>query len=253
MEWMLPGWILAVAAAAAFFAGVSKGGFGSGAAFVSSAILALVIDPAAALGIMLPVLMVIDVSNLRPYWKKWDAPSSKVLIFGGIPGIFIGAALFAVVSEDVIRVMIGAVALAFPLWQLARARGIVRFTPKGFNPVAGLFWGAVTGFTSFVSHAGGPPASVFLLSQPAMGKTTYQATTVIVFWAINLMKAAIYAAIGIFTAASLLASLALAPFAVAGAWVGVRAHHAIPERAFFGFTYVALALTGIRLIWLGLT
>jgi len=34
-----------------------------------------------------------------------------------------------------------------------------------------------------------------------------------------------------------------------GAWLGVKAHHLVPERAFFAITYVALVLTGCKLIW----
>jgi hypothetical protein len=45
---------------------------------------------------------------------------------------------------------------------------------------AGLVAGTVAGFTSFVSHAGGPPAAIFLLSR-GLDKTGYQATSVLIF------------------------------------------------------------------------
>lgn len=241
----------AVAIPAAIFAGISKGGFGSGAAFVAAAILALVIDPGAALGVMLPLLMLIDVATLRPYWKKWHGPSSKYLILGGIPGVALGAWLYAVVSADAIRLLIGAICMAFVLYQLLRAWGVLRIAPQPFRAAVAAIAGVVAGFTSFVSHAGGPPAAVFLLSQK-MSKTEYQATTVIVFWAINLLKFIPYAILGIFTATTALANLLLAPFALLGAWIGVVAHQRIPEGLFFGITYVLLILTGLRLIWVGL-
>ena len=47
--------------------------------------------------------------------------------------------------------------------------------------------------------------------------------------------------------------MALAPFAVLGAWIGVKMHFMVPERAFFALTYVLLILTGSKLIWDGLT
>ena len=37
----------------------------------------------------------------------------------------------------------------------------VVLAPRQPQAVPGLFWGAVTGFTSFVSHAGAPPYQVF--------------------------------------------------------------------------------------------
>lgn len=112
--------------------------------------------------------------------------------------------------------------------------------------------GFAAGFTSFVSHAGGPPAAVYLLSR-GVNKTEYQACTVVVFWAINIAKFIPYAFLGMFTLETGLANLALAPFALLGTWIGVRAHHLVPERIFFAFTYVILMITGIKLIFDGLT
>jgi uncharacterized membrane protein YfcA len=80
-------------------------------------------------------------------------------------------------------------------------------------------------------------------------KTEYQATTVLVFWAINISKAVPYAFLGIFTADSLLAALYLAPVALLGTWIGVRAHKAVPERAYFMVTYVLLTITGLKLMF----
>ncbi|TCP22781.1 sulfite exporter TauE/SafE [Rhodovulum adriaticum] len=125
---------------------------------------------------------------------------------------------------------------------------LLRYRVRPFQARAGLAAGVVAGFTSFVSHAGGPPVAVFLLAQ-GLSKTVYQATTVLVFWAINLFKFVPYAFLGIFTAQTLLADLVLAPVALLGAWLGVRAHRLVPEGLFFGITYVALTLTGLRLIW----
>jgi uncharacterized membrane protein YfcA len=51
----------------------------------------------------------------------------------------------------------------------------------------------------------------------------------------------------------MMGSLLLAPFALIGAWLGVKAHYWIPERLFFGLTYVLLLFTGVRLIWVALT
>ena len=110
----------------------------------------------------------------------------------------------------------------------------------------------VAGFTSFVSHAGGPPAAVYLLSLKP-DKTEYQANTVLIFTAINVFKFVPYAYLGMFTTETFKANLALAPFALLGAWLGVKAHHMVPERAFFLLTYVLLVLTGSKLIWDGLT
>ena len=241
-----------IAGPAVMFAGISKGGFGSGAAFAASSVLALVIEPGLALGVMLPMLMLIDVSTLRPYWGKWDKRAAVLLIFGGLPGVALGAALYTVADPNVFRFLIGAISLGFVAWQSARAIGWVRAAEHVMPVWAGALAGVVAGFTSFVSHAGGPPAAVYLLSL-RIDKTRFQATTVLVFWAINIAKFIPYAALGMFTIQTGIANLVLAPFALLGAALGVHAHRMVPERLFFGITYVLLSVTGVKLIWDALT
>jgi uncharacterized membrane protein YfcA len=246
MELDLTFFLLAVPAVV--FAGISKGGFGSGAAFAATPILALVVDPRLALGFMLPLLMLIDVATLRPYWRKWSWRDARLLMIGSLPGTALGVALYSVANADVFRFLIGAMAVGFVAFQLARARGLIRGAERPAGTVAGFVAGIVAGFTSFVSHAGGPPVAMYLLSQ-RLTKTAFQATTVLVFFVVNITKAAPYAFLGIFTAETLWANVLLAPAALAGAWLGVKAHRIVPERVFFGITYVLLAITGTKLIW----
>ncbi|PJE35576.1 hypothetical protein CVM52_16460 [Pseudooceanicola lipolyticus] len=242
----------AVTGAAVLFAGVSKGGFGSGAAFASSAILALFLPPGLALGIMLPLLMLIDLATLGPYWKTWHWPTARLLVLGAVPGVVLGAAIYRLAPPDLIRLLIGTIALSFVSWQVAQRSGWIKLRAQKLPAGAGVGAGAVAGFTSFVSHAGGPPVAVFLLSQ-RLEKTQFQGTTVLVFWAINACKFVPYAFLGLFTKQTALVDIALAPFALLGTWLGVLAHRWVSERLFFSLTYVMLTLAGLKLIWEGLT
>jgi len=247
------GWhFFALGIPAIIFAGISKGGFGSGAAFVSGAILALVVPPGDALGIVLPLLMLIDAATLRPYWKQWDTPSAKGLIIGAVPGVALAALVYSLVNADVFRVLIGVMCLLFVAFQMSQRMGLLKVRRLPFKRRYAWTAGLVAGFTSFVSHAGGPPSAIFMLSQ-GLNKLTYQATSVITFWAINWLKFVPYFFLGIFTLDTFKGALLLAPLALLGAWLGVRAHYMVPERAFFGLTYVVLAITGVRLIWIALT
>ncbi len=242
----------AVAIPAVIFAGISKGGFGSGVAFASSSILALILEPAQAVALMLPMLMMIDFATLGPYWKRWSWPDSRLLMLGAIPGVLLGFWLFRATNDDVLRLLIGGISVGFVVWHVGQSRGWVRAAHKRLPPPVGIFAGLVAGFTSFVSHAGGPPAAVYLLSQ-RLPKTEFQATTVLVFWVINIAKFVPYAYLGLFTLQTAWANLLLAPFALLGAWLGVRAHFMLSERVFFGIAYVLLTITGSKLIWDALT
>lgn len=245
-------WFIGIAGLAVMFAGISKAGFGSGAAFAAATILALVVEPGLALGIMLPMLMLIDVSSLRPYWGRWALPEARLLILGALPGIALGAALYRVASPDLFRLLIGGVSVGFVAWQLGLKSGWIRLASSRMPDWMGGLAGVAVGFTTFISHAGGPPAAVFLLTRD-LGKTTYQATTVLVFWVLNVVKFVPYAMLGMFTLETFKINLLLVPFALLGTWLGVKAHHLVPERAFFALTYVLLTVTGSKLIWDGLT
>ncbi|AXI47764.1 hypothetical protein C1J03_18180 [Sulfitobacter sp. SK012] len=242
----------AVAVPAVIFAGISKGGFGSGASFASATILALIIEPGMALGIMLPLLLLIDLSALGPFWGKWGRREAVLLIAGGLPGVALGALVYQLATPDLLRLLIGGVSLGFVFWRFALKRGWIRIATGTMPDWVGGLMGVSAGFTSFVSHAGGPLAAIYLLSRN-LNKTEYQATTVVVFLIINIAKFVPYTFLGIFSAQTILADLVLAPFAVLGAWIGVRAHFLVPERLFFGLTYQLLIITGCKLIWDGLT
>lgn len=239
----------AVAAFSVTFAGFAKGGFGGGPAFVASAILALVTTPTQAIGLMLPLLLLMDIATVPPFWKQWDWSRAKIMIIGGLPGVFLGAIFYQVTDDDVLRLLIGLVALLFVVWQLLPKSGV---KDANFSWPVGFFAGLVSGFTSFISHAGGPPGAMYLLSQK-LDKTAYHATMTLVFWVINAAKVIPYAVLGIFTAETLFADMILAPFAILGVWLGVRAHHVVPDRVFFLVIYIVLCLTGTKLVFDALT
>ncbi|SER82778.1 hypothetical protein SAMN04490244_103142 [Tranquillimonas rosea] len=241
-----------MAVPAVLFAGISKGGFASGAAFAASPFLALILTPGQAIGVMLPLLMLMDVTALRPFWKQWDKGAARRLILGGLPGIALGAALYRVAEPDVFRLLIGLVAVGFVAYQIARKRGWIATAARPFSPAAGYGWGGVAGLTSFISHAGGPPAAVYLLSLN-LTKTTFQATTVLTFWMLNLLKFIPYAALGIFSRETVLANIFLAPVAPLGIMLGVWLHRRISETFFFQLTYAFLLITGGKLIFDALT
>ena len=235
---------------AVLIAGIAKGGFGAGAAFASTPLIALVAPPALALSMMLPILILMDAFGLRAYWRKWDWPALKPLIVGATLGIGAGALFFRFVDPAALKIMIGGVALAFVIWRSLPLPA----KPDGRGPsrsiASALFWGGVSGFTSMTAHAGGPPVAVHLL-RTGLDKTTFQATTVAFFAAVNALKIAPFIAIGLISRETLILSLIFAPLAPLGIWLGVLAHRRLPETIFFRLVIVLLTATALKLIWDG--
>lgn len=208
--------------------------------------MALILPPEQALGILMPLLLLIDGVTLKPYWKRWDARQTRLLLIGAGPGVLLGVWFWQIANQDMLRLLIGVIAIGYVAIQLLQ-----RWYPPRAARAApawlGVLAGAGSAFTSFVSHAGGPVAAVYLLSQD-LSKTGYQATTVLVFGLVNVAKTIAYGFLGAITLQSFLAGLWLVPGALFGAWLGVVAHRAIPERAFFIVTYVLLLAAGSKLI-----
>ena len=240
----------AVVIPAILLVGISKGGFGGGVGLIGTPMVALVTTPTRAAAILLPILCAMDIVGVIAYRRSWDPVNMRILVPGAFLGILLGTATFRFLDENLIRLMIGVLALAFVLrYWLARRPAVESTTP---DRRAGSFWAAVSGFTSFVAHAGGPPLSVYLLPQN-MDKTLFVGTTVIYFAFVNYLKLVPYSLLGQFSGENLLTSLILSPLAPLGMWLGIWLHRRIDERLFYQTVYLMLAVVGLKLLYDGLT
>lgn len=238
----------AFAIPAVLFAGISKGGFAGSAAFAATPFLALILEPGQAVGLMLPLLMMMDTGALRAFWRKWNWATAKLMIIGSLPGIVLGGVLYGIADPNVFKFFIGCVAVGFVIYQTAVAMEFLKFAKRQTPEWFGYLAGSIAGFTSFISHAGGPPAAVYLLTKK-MPKTEYQATTTLIFFTINFLKFPPYLVLGIFSKETAIANVLLAPVAFLGVYLGVLGHKKIPEALFYRVTYLFLFITGSKLIW----
>ena len=238
-----------VAIPAILLVGISKGGFGGGVGLVGTPLVALVTTPTRAAAILLPILCAMDVVGVIAYRKSWDPVNMRILVPGSFLGILLGTATFRFLDENLIRLLIGVLALAFVLKYWLARKSVAE--PKAPDRRAGSFWAAVSGFTSFVAHAGGPPLSVYLLPQN-MDKTLFVGTTVIYFTFVNYVKLVPYSLLGQFSGENLLTSLILSPLAPLGMWLGIWLHLRIDERLFYQTVYLMLAVVGVKLLYDGL-
>ncbi len=241
-------WFYVAAIPAVLLFGVSKGGFGGGLGIIAVPLMALTVPVAQAAAIMLPVLLAMDVVAVLAYRREWDRANMRILAPAALTGIAIGTLTFRLFDDAVIRVLLGVIAVGFALNHWLRrepAEAAGRSLPKGG------FWGALSGFTSFVAHAGGPPLSVYLLPQ-RLEKGVYVGTTVIFFALVNYAKVLPYAWLGQFDTTNLLTALALSPLAPLGVMAGLRIQRRIDQRLFYLVVYVFLFAAGLQLILDGL-
>lgn len=240
-----------LAVPAVLILGVSKGGFGGGLGALAVPLTALAVSPLQAAAVLLPILCVMDVHGAWVYRGRWDTANLAVLVPGALAGIAVGTATFRYLDAQMIRLIIGALAVGFTLQHWLGALHASR-TRRGVERARGMFWGAVAGFTSFIAHAGGPPMSVYLLPQ-RMDKTRFLATAVAFVLFMNYVKIVPYAWIGQFSAGNLLTSAVLLPLAPIGMWLGIWLHRVVPEDLFYRICYLALFLVGLKLLYDGVT
>jgi len=119
--------------------------------------------------------------------------------------------------------------------------------PAATDLKKGLFWGTLSGFTSFVAHAGSPPFQIYTLPQK-LPKMVFAGTTTLVFAVVNLAKIIPYSNLYPYTAETLKLSALLLPVAVVGTVVGKKLIERLSERWFFLAIQIALFLISIKLV-----
>jgi uncharacterized membrane protein YfcA len=240
----------AVAIPAVVLIGLSKGGFGGALGVVGVPLMALAMPPVQAAAILLPILVLMDIAALWA-WRKADRDwqTFRNLIPGAIVGIGIGWLTAAMVTEAAVKLIVGLIAFGFVLrWFWQKYAG--REKAHGHNPVAGVFWGAVSGFTSFVAHAGGPPYQVYTLPLRQDPKL-YTATSVVFFAVVNAVKLIPYFALGELGTGNLIAAGALMPVAFLATVAGAAVVKRMRAEIFYPITYALVFLLSLKLIWDG--
>jgi uncharacterized membrane protein YfcA len=240
-------WFYAAAIPAVVLAGLAKGAFGGGMAGFAVPLMALTVAPTQAAAIMLPILMVMDALGLYAYWGLWDKRVMRVILPAGLVGTVLGWLTFRFLADYWLRILLGVISITFVIYNvLPRAPQLARPTDA-----KGRFWAAVSGLTSFIAHAGGPPLNIYLLPQK-LETVAFTATLLVFFAAINAAKVLPYLLLGLFDATNIATSAALAPAGALGIWLGIWLRKRLSRAVFFRIIYAAMFITGCQLLYEGL-
>lgn len=238
-------WFYFAAVPAVLITGMAKGGFG-GVALLAVPLLALVISPVQAAAIMLPILLVMDATSVWAYRGKFDRRNLMILLPGAMIGIAIGGFTAQFIDDDIIRLIVGSIAIVFTVHFFFKGR----YAAAVKNPKApiGVFLGACSGFTSFLAHAGAPTFQLYMLPQK-LDRQIYAGTAVIFFAAMNFVKLIPYSMLGMLEPGNLTTSLVLIPLAPLGVALGVWVNRKLTNDIFYRIVYSAIFLVGLMLFW----
>jgi uncharacterized membrane protein YfcA len=236
-----------VAVPAVLLVGISKSGFGAGFGSLAVPLIAMTVSVPQAAAILMPMLLAIDLMGLAVFRQQVDRPLLRFLLPLALLGVLIGALSFKLLDAKLVAGILGAVTLLFLAQRLA-------FPPRANSQPPPRWLGAIltvmSGFTSFIAHAGGPPITAYVVPLK-LRPIVYTATMAYLFFFINLSKWLPYAWLGLLDTRNFATSLVLLPLAPLGVWMGVRIAKRIDPKLFYRLIYGGMFLTGCKLLWDG--
>lgn len=236
-----------IAAPAVVLLGVSKSGFGAGFGSLAVPMMALAVTVPQAAAILMPVLLVMDLLGMAAFRKDVDRALLRFMLPYALLGVVLDALLFKLLDARFVAAIVGGFTLLFLAQQM-----LLKTDPNGPPPprwMGGVLL-VVSGFTSFIAHAGGPPVNAYVM-RLKLSPVLFTGTMAYLFFFINMAKWAPYAWLGLLDMRNFGTSLVLLPLAPVGVWIGVRMARTINPVLFYRLIRIGMFLTGCKLLWDG--
>lgn len=239
---------LVTLAGAALLIGLSKGGLGGPLpTMLATLMLTQRASVATAVALATPLLMVGDAFAMYSYWRAWDREHARALIPAGVVGVMLGLWALRGLPDRSLRVGLGVAGLVVVGYKIfSHWRGRDHYQRRAWHgPLAGL----LSGVSSGMLNAGGPPITSYLLLQP-ITPTTFMGITTLFFAVINTLKIPGSLFAGVVTVRALVWSLAFCPLVAVGVYGGryfiARVH---PEL----FDRIMTVILVVACLWLVVT
>lgn len=241
-------WFYLWAVPAVLLTGISKAGFGGAVGGLAVPMMSLAVAPPVAVAIVLPILCIMDAMGLVAFRGRYDARILKLVIPAGVAGTLLGLLLFRYVDARWVKGLIGVESILFALHRLREGSQAWAGPPRALRAGPARFWSMLSGFTSFISHAGGPPMMQFIMPLK-LDRVLMVGTLTWYFASINAAKWIPYAWLGLFDARNFGTSAALLPVVPLGYWLGLRVLTRLDQVMFVRVATWLLLATGVKLCW----
>lgn len=239
-------WFLAAVGAACI--GVGKAGL-SGMGLLPVIIFAFLFGARASTGIVLPMLLVGDVTAVRVFHQhaRWDY--IRRMLPPACIGVMVSAWYMRSLDEAVYKPIIGGIILGLTILQVVRMQ-----KPLWFGRVPhtrGFAWtiGLIAGGATMLANGAGPVFALYCLAV-SLPKLELVGTSAWFFLILNGFKIPFSAALGLIHGSTLLLNLILSPLIVLGLLFGRWVTKRIPQRAFDRLLLAFAALAALRLMGL---
>ena len=225
-----------------FVSTLTRSTFGFGDALIAMPLLALFIDLKTATPLIALIAFFIAIAILFKNWQKVKFKSAWRLIVASWAGIPIGLWYLEDINENVIKLILGILVLAFALYNLVKPKLIQLDTEK----YAWLF-GFISGILGGAYNTNGPPIVIYS-SLKRWNPQDFRATLQGCYFALGILVIVGHAIAGNFTKEVLSYFLYCLPVVLIAVIIGGRLNRKIPIDRFHRYIYIILVVLGIMLI-----
>lgn len=232
-------------AVAAFVVGLAKGGL-TAVGSLAVPFLAIFMNPLAAAALILPVFIVTDWFAVWLYRRDYSGRNIAILVPAILLGMVIATLIVPFTPEALLLTITGLVGLWYCLRSWLGKSG--QAEPRQADVGRGIFWGILTGITTFITHSGAPPSQAYLLPQK-LPRLVFAGTLAITFAVANAAKIPFYNALGYFEDMhwGLIAGLAAVGIVgtATGRWIVLR----LTDQTYVRVIEVMLFLLSLVMFW----
>jgi uncharacterized protein len=242
---------------AIFMIGLTKSGFGAGVGLLNVPVIVLAMGHTsrgseAALGLMLPLLIIGDLIAVCQYRHIFSMSIVRRLLPGTLVGIVLGYLLLRWFHEHqsivatLIRLEIGIESvLLVALYWWRQVRGIQEnLLPE---PIRSHVTGTFAGVSTTLAHAAGPIVTMYLLPL-RLERHIFVGTCALYFFIANSLKLPFYYQAGLFEKAELPFTIQFAPLVLLGAWFGFWINRRLSDKLFSKIVYFVTFFLGWYLL-----
>ncbi len=221
-----------------FLAGFTQGLSGFGSLLLALPLLTLFMDIKTVIPLLALHALAITALLLIQLWKHLEWGKISPLLFGSIPGIFLGVFLLKTLDTRIIQFILGLILVAYPL--VSMKQRLIKPMKAWWAYVFGFFAGCLGGTLS----ASGPPVIIYTAIQP-WGKDTIKATLQGFFIASGVLVVFVQAAHGLMTSSVLNLFLISLPSLLIGTYAGSFFYGKISDQTYRKIMLILLGLLGL--------
>jgi uncharacterized membrane protein YfcA len=230
---------------ALLFAAFVKGASGLGFPLIATPTVALLLDIRIAIAILLIPNIVMDIAQVfRDGFPFAILRRFAWFFLATIAGVFLGTAVLVNLPLWVLNFCLGTMVLIFVAFTWLKFE--VRISP-GLEKFLSMPVGFISGFLNGVTNAAGPVLAIYLYSL-RLEKRQFIKSIATIFVFTKMTQLAAVSSWNLFNASTLMLSLQVTLFTLAGFYAGIKTQDRINQQTFNRALLILLSVIGVTLL-----